>query len=111
VHLLPAELFDEIREQGYEVGPGQLGENVTTQGIDLLRLPAGTILRFGRPADGAMVAPADGAAALSGLLSAARQATMSAATAAAVAAVTAAAERDGRGRSAGAERPAIRGRR
>jgi MOSC domain-containing protein YiiM len=47
VHLLAAELFDEVRAQGYEVAPGQLGENVTTRGIDLLRLPRGTILRFG----------------------------------------------------------------
>jgi MOSC domain-containing protein YiiM len=47
VHLIQGELFDELREQGYEVAPGQLGENVTTRGIDLLALPRGTILRFG----------------------------------------------------------------
>jgi hypothetical protein len=39
VHLLPAELFEEVREEGYDVGPGQLGENVTTRDIDLRRLP------------------------------------------------------------------------
>jgi MOSC domain-containing protein YiiM len=101
VHLLHAELFDDVRAQGYEVGPGQLGENVTTRGLDLLRLPHGTILRFGPPPDGAgpgaeLPGP-DGAAALSGVLAAARGTTMSAATAAALAAVTAAAKRDGRG--------------
>jgi MOSC domain-containing protein YiiM len=50
VHLIHGELFDELRAQGYEVEPGQLGENVTTRGIDLLGLPRGTILRFGSPA-------------------------------------------------------------
>jgi MOSC domain-containing protein YiiM len=50
VHLIHGELFDELRVQGYEVEPGQLGENVTTRGIDLLGLPRGTILRFGSPA-------------------------------------------------------------
>jgi MOSC domain-containing protein YiiM len=95
VHLLAAELFDEVRQQGYEVAPGQLGENVTTRGIDLLRLPAGTILRFGRPpASAADPAEPGGAAALSGIMAAARTATLSTETAAALAAVTAAAERD-----------------
>jgi MOSC domain-containing protein YiiM len=41
VHLLHAELFDELRERGFEVQPGQLGENIATAGIDLLDLPAG----------------------------------------------------------------------
>jgi MOSC domain-containing protein YiiM len=95
VHLLAAELFDEVRQQGYEVAPGQLGENVTTRGIDLLRLPAGTILRFGRPpASVADPAEPGGAAALSGIMAAARTAPLGTETAAALAAVTAAAERD-----------------
>jgi len=47
VHLIHAELFDEVREAGYEVLPGDLGENVTTRGIDLLGLPVGTLLRLG----------------------------------------------------------------
>ncbi|SHL46474.1 MOSC domain-containing protein [Actinacidiphila paucisporea] len=47
VHLIHAELFDELREAGYAVAPGDLGENVTTRGIDLLALPAGTRLRLG----------------------------------------------------------------
>ncbi|HEY0168492.1 MAG TPA: MOSC domain-containing protein [Jatrophihabitans sp.] len=47
VHLMHAELFDELAGQGFEVEPGQLGENVTTRGLDLLTLPAGTLLRMG----------------------------------------------------------------
>src|SRR3954447_7006121 len=47
IHLIQAELFDELREQGFEVGPGQLGENVTTRGVDLLALPRGAQLRLG----------------------------------------------------------------
>ena len=44
---MQAELFDELREQGFEVQPGQLGENITTAGIDLLDLPRGTRLTLG----------------------------------------------------------------
>ena len=47
VHLIHAELHDELRAQGFDVAPGQLGENVTTRGIDLLALPRGTRLTFG----------------------------------------------------------------
>jgi len=47
VHLIHAELFDELRTAGVEVTPGRMGENVTTRGIDLLALPAGTRLRLG----------------------------------------------------------------
>lgn len=47
VHLIAAELFDELRAEGFTVGPGDLGENVTTQGLDLLGLPCGTLLRVG----------------------------------------------------------------
>ena len=47
VHLIHAELFDELAEAGFAVGPGDLGENVTTLGIDLLGLPRGTRLRLG----------------------------------------------------------------
>jgi MOSC domain-containing protein YiiM len=50
VHLLHAELFDELRELGFSVGPGDLGENITTRGLDLLGLPRGTRLRIGRQA-------------------------------------------------------------
>ncbi|MGW0570409.1 MOSC domain-containing protein [Streptomyces tauricus] len=47
VHLIHEELFDEVRDAGFEVAAGELGENVTTRGIDLLGLPAGTLLRLG----------------------------------------------------------------
>jgi MOSC domain-containing protein YiiM len=50
VHLMHAELFDELREQGFRVAAGELGENVTTRGLDLLALPAGTRLRLGAEA-------------------------------------------------------------
>lgn len=47
VHLMHAELFDELRDKGFAVEPGQIGENVTTRGIDLLGLPTGTLLHLG----------------------------------------------------------------
>jgi MOSC domain-containing protein YiiM len=47
VHLMHAELFEELRAKGFDVKPGDLGENVTTSGIDLLGLPAGTRLHLG----------------------------------------------------------------
>jgi hypothetical protein len=47
VHLMHAELFDELAEQGYHIQPGQLGENITTHGLDLLSLPTGTLLHIG----------------------------------------------------------------
>lgn len=50
VHLVHAELHDELRRRGYDIVPGEMGENVTTRGIDLLALPAGTRLRLGRDA-------------------------------------------------------------
>ncbi|MBT2502323.1 MOSC domain-containing protein [Curtobacterium sp. ISL-83] len=50
VHLLHAELFDELAAAGYEVAPGQMGENVTTRGIDLLELPENTLLHLGAEA-------------------------------------------------------------
>lgn len=47
VHLMHAELHDELTVAGYPVRPGELGENITTRGLDLLALPAGTVLRLG----------------------------------------------------------------
>ena len=47
VHLIHSELFDELRERGFEVKPGDIGENITTQGIALLDLPTGAILEIG----------------------------------------------------------------
>jgi MOSC domain-containing protein YiiM len=50
VHLMHAELFDELRAKGFSVQPGDLGENIATSDIDLLALPAGTRLRLGATA-------------------------------------------------------------
>jgi len=47
VHLIHAELHDELRDRGFDVAPGQLGENVTTRGLDLLGLPRGSRLHIG----------------------------------------------------------------
>jgi MOSC domain-containing protein YiiM len=47
VHLIHAELHDALRAAGLEVAPGAMGENVTTRGVDLLALPAGTRLVLG----------------------------------------------------------------
>lgn len=47
VHLIHAELLDELQAQGFDVRPGDLGENITTRGIGLLGLPRGTRLRIG----------------------------------------------------------------
>jgi MOSC domain-containing protein YiiM len=53
VHLIHAELHDELRHAGFAVEPGQMGENITTSGVDLLGLAAGTLLYLG---DSAVVA-------------------------------------------------------
>lgn len=50
VHLIHSELFAELQAKGFDVAPGDLGENILTQGIDLLGLPAGTILHLGTAA-------------------------------------------------------------
>jgi MOSC domain-containing protein YiiM len=47
VHLIHAELFDELRVAGFAVLPGQIGENITTCGVDLLGLPVGAQLLLG----------------------------------------------------------------
>ncbi|MEU3528117.1 MOSC domain-containing protein [Streptomyces sp. NPDC038707] len=47
VHLIHEELFAEVGEAGFDVAPGELGENITTRGIQLLGLPVGTLLRIG----------------------------------------------------------------
>jgi MOSC domain-containing protein YiiM len=47
VHLIHTELHEELRQRGFNVVAGQMGENITTQGIDLLGLPTGTRLRLG----------------------------------------------------------------
>jgi MOSC domain-containing protein YiiM len=50
VHLIHAELHDELAHDGFSVGPGEMGENVTTRGLDLLGLATGTRLRLGAEA-------------------------------------------------------------
>ena len=50
VHLIHRELLIELESEGFKVGPGRLGENVLTEGIDLLDLPRGTILELGQEA-------------------------------------------------------------
>ncbi len=50
VHLIASELHAELQGAGFEVKPGEMGENVTTSGIDLLRLPVGTRMRLGETA-------------------------------------------------------------
>jgi MOSC domain-containing protein YiiM len=50
VHLLHEELFTELRQAGFEIAPGQMGENVTTRGLDILGLSTGTRLRLGENA-------------------------------------------------------------
>ncbi len=47
VHLIHAELHDELQAAGFAISPGQMGENITTRGIDLLNLPTGTRLHLG----------------------------------------------------------------
>ena len=47
VHLLHTEFFGDLRDAGYEIRPGDLGENITTTGVDLLGLPVGALLRLG----------------------------------------------------------------
>lgn len=50
VHLIHAELRDELAAQGFRIAAGEMGENVTTRGIDLLGLPVGARLRLGTAA-------------------------------------------------------------
>lgn len=50
VHLLQNELLDKLAERGFSVQPGELGENITTRGVDFLDLPRGSILKIGEEA-------------------------------------------------------------
>lgn len=50
VHLIPSELFGELRGKGFSIAPGDLGENITTSGIDLIALPTGTRIYLGASA-------------------------------------------------------------
>jgi MOSC domain-containing protein YiiM len=50
VHLIHAELMDELQANGFTVEAGSMGENISTRGIDLLSLPEGTRLHIGAEA-------------------------------------------------------------
>ncbi len=50
VHLIETELLEDLATAHHMVRPGELGENITTTGIDLLSLPVGTLLTFGEEA-------------------------------------------------------------
>jgi MOSC domain-containing protein YiiM len=50
VHLVHSELFEELRDGGFEVSAGQMGENITTLDVNLLGLPTGTRLHLGAEA-------------------------------------------------------------
>lgn len=50
VHLINAELLDELRDRGFDVAPGAMGENILVRGLDLLALGAGTELALGTEA-------------------------------------------------------------
>lgn len=47
VHLIQIELLEELNAKGFSVNPGELGENITTRGVDLLGLPTGTKIKIG----------------------------------------------------------------
>ena len=47
IHLIHSELFEELKASGFDILPGQIGENITTQNLDLLALPKGTKLFLG----------------------------------------------------------------
>jgi MOSC domain-containing protein YiiM len=51
VHLLHRELLAELEAQGFVIGPGEIGENILTSGVDLLGLPTGAVLRIGAAAE------------------------------------------------------------
>jgi MOSC domain-containing protein YiiM len=50
VHLIHAELHDELKLAGFDVLAGQMGENITTRGVAVLDLPTGTQLHIGATA-------------------------------------------------------------
>jgi len=48
VHLIHSELLDELQSKGFDVTVGTMGENILTEGIDLLSLPQNTLLKIGK---------------------------------------------------------------
>jgi MOSC domain-containing protein YiiM len=51
VHLLHRELLETLRDQGFVIGPGDIGENILTRDLDLLGLPTGAVVRIGDTAE------------------------------------------------------------
>jgi MOSC domain-containing protein YiiM len=47
VHLIASEVYDQLLDEGFDVRPGDLGENVTSRGIDLSACAVGTVVRLG----------------------------------------------------------------
>lgn len=47
VHLIHSELIEALVEQGFDVGPGVIGENILTAGLDILALPVGSVIAIG----------------------------------------------------------------
>ena len=50
VHLIHSELLEELRRKGFKVQPADLGEKITNEGVDLLALPSGSLIRIGENA-------------------------------------------------------------
>jgi MOSC domain-containing protein YiiM len=48
VSLLAMESINKMRELGFEIGPGDFAENLTTQGLKLISLPVGTTVSVGK---------------------------------------------------------------
>lgn len=48
VHLIHSELFDDLKRKGFNIREGEIGENITTEGIELLSMPKGTVLKIGK---------------------------------------------------------------
>jgi MOSC domain-containing protein YiiM len=48
VSLLANESIQKMRAMGLNVGYGDFAENITTEGIDLVHLPIGTVVRIGK---------------------------------------------------------------
>ncbi len=50
IHLLQSEILDELKGLGFSVQPGEMGENITTAGIDLISLPTNARIKIGNSA-------------------------------------------------------------
>jgi MOSC domain-containing protein YiiM len=47
VHLISLEIYRELQQKGFNIHPGEMGENITCSGIDIMNLPTHTILKIG----------------------------------------------------------------